>query len=54
MSMGISISIIIVNYNSGEFLRDCINSLFPSPIEMEVIVVDNASSDGSLNTIDAK
>tara|TARA_R110001592_G_scaffold363300_1_gene683437 strand:- start:19413 stop:20303 length:891 start_codon:yes stop_codon:yes gene_type:complete len=51
--MGISISIIIVNYNSGEFLRDCINSLFPSPIEMEVIVVDNASSDGSLNTIDA-
>jgi GT2 family glycosyltransferase len=50
--MGINISIIIVNYNSGEFLRNCITSLLPSSLEMEIIVVDNASIDDSLDILD--
>lgn len=43
------LSIIIVNWNSAEFLRRCLNSIFasPTPFAFEVLVVDNASYDGS-------
>lgn len=41
-------SILIVNYNAGEKLRRCLESLVPSiPADVEIIVVDNASEDGS-------
>lgn len=43
------VSIIIVNYNGAEVLKDCLDSLqavtYPS---LEVVVVDNASTDNSL------
>ena len=45
------ISTIIVNYNAGKSLRDCVDSLLNCPLEIEIIVVDNASSDGSLNAL---
>ena len=38
------LSIIIVNYNTKNFLRRCLDSL---NFHGEVIVVDNSSSDGS-------
>jgi GT2 family glycosyltransferase len=42
------ISIIILNYNSGELLLDCVESVFSSNYQnFEVIVVDNASTDNS-------
>ena len=43
------LSIIIVNYNVKEFLEPCLNSLKKalSGISSEIIVVDNASDDGS-------
>ncbi|MCP5094734.1 MAG: glycosyltransferase family 2 protein [Chloroflexi bacterium] len=44
------LSIIIVNYNTRKLLDDCLHSLAEAtapPQGMEVIVVDNASSDGS-------
>ena len=42
------ISIIILNYNAGQLLLNCVESVFKSRYEnMEVIVVDNASSDKS-------
>jgi len=41
-----SISVIVVNYNAGPLLAECIGSVFGQCDE--VIVVDNASSDGSL------
>ena len=43
------LSIIIVNFNGGEHLRDCLASLRTDPPQAsaEVIVVDNASTDGS-------
>jgi GT2 family glycosyltransferase len=46
----ISVSIIIVNFNTKEFTRNCINSIFKhlSNISFEIIVVDNGSSDGSV------
>jgi len=48
-----SVSIIIVNWNSGNWLYDCIESIkhFGGKSVKEVIVVDNASSDGSMDTI---
>ncbi len=44
------LSICIVNWNTREYLRECLTALFqypPAGAEMEVIVVDNASGDGS-------
>lgn len=47
------VSIIIVNYNTKELLRDCIQSIHNKTqnIDYEIIVVDNASSDGSLEML---
>jgi GT2 family glycosyltransferase len=54
--MSVNISTIVVNYNSGDFLRHCVDSLLADsslncPLGNEIIVVDNASSDGSLDAI---
>jgi len=45
------ISTIIVNYNAGPLLRSCVDSLLACPLDAEVIVVDNASSDASLDSL---
>lgn len=45
-------SIIIVNYNSGSLLKDCIDSIFNFvDEEYEIIIYDNASEDNSLRMI---
>jgi hypothetical protein len=43
------LSIIIVNWNSADYLRACLASIFRETRELtfEVIVIDNASNDGS-------
>ena len=42
------ISIIVLNYNAGELLLNCINSLMKSTYQnIEILVVDNISSDDS-------
>lgn len=44
------VSIIIVNYNSGYFLNECLKSIdLYAGNNVEVIVVDNHSSDDSIN-----
>jgi len=47
------ISIIIVNYNSGKYLFETISSIYNSPPspKFEIIVVDNNSSDSSLDKV---
>jgi N-acetylglucosaminyl-diphospho-decaprenol L-rhamnosyltransferase len=46
------ITVIVVNYNGGEYLRGCIASLAAQTYrDFETILVDNASSDQSLETI---
>ncbi|MBN1199456.1 MAG: glycosyltransferase family 2 protein [Bacteroidales bacterium] len=46
------VSIIIVNYNSGEFLKHCLDSIFLQiHVNYQVIVYDNASSDDSLSLV---
>ncbi len=42
------ISVIVVNYNAGSLLTDCIRSVIAQADE--IVVVDNASSDKSLET----
>ena len=43
-----TISIIIINYNGKRFLKDCLESIQASEASgAEVIIVDNASTDGS-------
>jgi N-acetylglucosaminyl-diphospho-decaprenol L-rhamnosyltransferase len=45
----LDLSIVVVSYNGGELLQRCLESIRSSrhSLEIEVIVVDNASSDGS-------
>ncbi|MFQ3658663.1 MAG: glycosyltransferase family 2 protein [Anaerolineae bacterium] len=48
-----TVSIVIVSYNTRELLRACLASLRAHAPEAEVIVVDNASSDGSAAMVTA-
>lgn len=47
------ISIIIVNYNAGEYIKSCLQSLedVKKEIDFEIFVVDNASEDQSIEEI---
>lgn len=50
------VSIIIVSFNARAFLEQCLDSLLRHPplCEHEIIVVDNASADGSADAAEAK
>ena len=50
------ISVIIVNWNTKDMLLDCVKSLYRITREssLEIIVVDNASTDGSINALQEK
>jgi GT2 family glycosyltransferase len=52
----IEISVVIVGWNAKHYLELCLDSLVKAPPRrnMEVLVVDNASSDGSAEMIEAK
>src|ERR1043166_2907938 len=54
--MGPSLSIILVNTNSGNQLRECLNSIVLTKKEgfslNQVIIVDNASSDQSISGLE--
>lgn len=47
------ISIVIVSWNTCEILRNCIKSIYinTKDLKFEIIVVDNASSDGSVEML---
>ncbi len=46
----IDLSVVIVNWNTCDLLRDCLRSLFQQVegLSLEIFVVDNGSSDGSV------
>jgi len=49
-----SVSIVVVNFNGREFLRQCLLTLLKTNYpNYEIVVVDNASTDGSVNEIEA-
>lgn len=55
--MSIKFSIIIVNFNTMDITISCLDSIYkhtPKSIDFEIILVDNASSDGSVNAIKKK
>lgn len=49
------VATIVVNYNSGPYLRKCVDSLlaakFRDPVEHSIYVVDNLSSDDSMSAV---
>lgn len=50
--MKTKVSHLIVTWNNADIITDCIDTLFQfSPVENEIIVVDNASSDGTCDVI---
>lgn len=53
--MDIELSIVIVNWNSWDYLRNCIESIRENvgDLKCEIIVVDNCSSDNSVENIAA-
>ena len=46
--------VVIVNYNSGEFLGYCLDSLNRSLVPLNIVVVDNASVDESLDGLESR
>ena len=49
----IDLSIIIVNFNTRDLLVDCLHSIYAETkhTNFEIILVDNASTDGSVTLI---
>ena len=51
----VAISVIIVNYNGGAFLQQALDSLRAQTFrDFEVLLVDNASTDGSMETLNSE
>lgn len=49
------LSIIIVSYNTKKLVKDCLDSFLKDlPSDYEVILVDNASNDGTLELVETK
>jgi len=44
----VKISIVIVNFNGGGLLTECVRSVLASTVPVEVFISDNGSSDGSI------
>lgn len=47
------IETVIINYNAGDALERCVSAVFAQPIDTRVTVVDNASTDDSLDHLRA-
>ena len=52
----VDLSVVVVSWNVRDLLRQCLNSILDirSPLLVEVIVVDNASTDGSVEMVRAE
>ena len=50
-----SVDIVVVNHNTKKYLIDCLHSLrsFSGPMQYRILVVDNASTDGSAEWLKA-
>lgn len=50
-SGGPALCVIIVNFNAGDLLADCLGAVLATPLDVQVLVSDNGSSDGSLDLV---
>ncbi len=46
------VSVVVVSFNAGEFLEDCVRAVLDSSIPVQLIVCDNASEDGSIERLE--
>lgn len=53
MTGGVDLSVVIVNWNAGSRLQEAIDSIVSAPPRgtWEIVVVDNASTDGSIDAV---
>lgn len=51
VAFSVDCDVVIVNYNAGALLSDCVASVFAEGVD-RIIVVDNASADGSLEAME--
>lgn len=47
-----SSTVAIINWNSGRWLRPCVESLLATTTTVEILVIDNASTDSSLESVE--
>jgi len=47
------VSVIIVNFNAGKLLSQCVNSVLASNIPVSIYIIDNASQDNSLKYLES-
>src|ERR671924_847737 len=51
MTVGPQVSTVVVSYNTRDDLTHCLASLEAALVPLEVVVVDNASADGSADAV---
>ena len=51
LNPGRGLPVVVVAYNAGRFLRRCVAAVLDSSIPTTVVVVDNASDDGSIEAL---
>ncbi|AFL74604.1 glycosyltransferase family 2 protein [Thiocystis violascens] len=49
-----AVSVLIVNYNAGALLADCVAAVLESSLGLQVLIGDNGSSDDSLRAVRAR
>src|SRR6266404_337896 len=53
MASNDKVSVTIVTYNSGRFIKRCLDSVLEQKYpNMEVVIVDNASTDGTVDILE--
>lgn len=50
--MSARVRCVVVNYNAGRHLRACVEDLLAQRAPVELVVVDNASTDGSIDSLE--
>ncbi len=50
--MSASLTAVVVNWNAGDQLRECVASIAAADLDVQIVVVDNASTDGSLELLE--
>ena len=48
---GVSVAVVVVNYNAGALLSEAVMGVLASTVPVEVFVVDNGSSDNSIEIL---
>lgn len=45
---------VVATFNAGPFITDCLGSLQTSSVKTDVLIIDNGSTDGTIQTIQSK